>query len=269
MTKKLFALIIMSILLCGCGNIETDTANQAGDDAAEVVTEAPTIANSEYLDTSDITYSGVFSQDMEVGYDVEGDAGQSIVQFFDEYTSPDGETFAFDEYKRLRYYFNHNLEDDTKASLPKDEMQAICDNVLSDFIDGYENYECEDTITTSGESIAYRSMMRYKTDSVNYGANIALTPSGKIKYLNIYYYERADESQIDHEYFDFKFEEKINEIKERSAVHHYEIEKENYYLKDDSVFALYKVMIYSTPIYEGSDEYITFTETFGFAKTLE
>lgn len=266
MIKKTITILTMSILLCSCGNIETNIANQTEADTTGNVT---TIPNSEYLDTSDITYSGVFPMDFKVGYDVEDDSGHTIAENFDEYISPDGETFVFDEHKRLRYYFNHNLKDDTTEALSDDEMQTVCDNVLSDFIDSYENYECEDTIIAESESIAYTSIMRYETDSVNYGANVALTPSGKIRYMNIFYRQKADESQIDHEYFNSELEKKLNEIKEHHTVNRYEIETEEYYIKDNAVFGLYKVCIYTDPITDDDKEEISFAETFSFAKSLE
>ena len=269
MTKKIFILLISSLLLCSCGNIETTTATEAEEELSEITTETPTIANSIHVDTSDITYSGVFPLEMAVGYEVEGDAGQSIIQNFDEYTSPDGETFAFDEYKRLRYYYNFNCEDDSEDILSENEMQSICDDVLSDFIADYDKYECEESFYKSSDTSPYKTMMRYKTDSVSYGANIALTASGKVLYMNIYYYDIPDESQIDHEYFDTKFEEYVANVKANGDIHHYTLDNEYYYLRDNSVYALYSVTFYDNPISEESEEYPAFCESFDFAKSLE
>jgi len=265
MTKKLFALIIMSILLCGCGNVEKDTTNEA----LQVATEAPTFPVSSYIDTSDLTYTGDYTIEMYHGYSFEGDKNQTLTHYFDGYKSKDGEIFAFDKHNRLRFYSLEQYDKSKDCTLSEEEMREICDKVLSEIIPGYEKYEYSSSFYDRTALVAYELLMVNKTDSVSNGVVITLTPSGEVRHMNISYYDLPDESQIDREYFDAKFDEKIKEYEERGDIHHYTVDDEKYYLVDDSVYAIYTVTFYDNPISEDSEDYALFCEGFGFAKTLE
>ncbi len=265
MTKKIFILLISSLLLCSCENIETDTANET----AQKVTESPAFLTSTYIDTSDLTYTGDYTTEMFHGYSFEGDSNQTLTLYFNGYESKDGEIFAFDEHNRLRYYSLGQYDENTECTLSEEQMREICDNVLSEIIPEYEKYKYSSSFYDSTALVAYELLMVNKTDSTSNGVVITLTPSGEVRHMNISYYDLPDEAQIDHEYFNAKFDEKIKEYEERGDIHHYTVDDEKYYLVDDSVYAVYTVTFYDNPISEDSEDYAMFCEGFGFAKSLE
>ncbi len=274
MTKKIFTIIIMSILLCGCGNIETDTANQVGDNTAEAVTEAPIFPVSSYIDMSDMTF--VESEEILL-YDYTnnylGEAVENMTTYNYMYTTPDDEHFVFDENNRLRIYHNFDADETPPDKrFKEEELREICDNVLREFIVDYDKYEYCDSTCYYGETV-YELSLVYETDTEDNGARISLSESGEVKSIAIHYRNVPTEEQIDHEYFDTLFEKQIDTMFDNNAhYHHYTLDRTTYTLYDNYVYAEYNITTYDDPIVEGSEnpeDFPAFCHTFGFLKTLE
>ncbi len=267
MTKKIFILLISSLLLCSCENIETDTANET----AQKVTEPFTFPISSYLDTSDLEYVGKWEAKRNSVYEITGDAGQTLIEYYDEYKSDDGICIRFDELNRLRIYNNEKEINSLPSEYSKDEMRKIADNVFSELIDNYEDFQYH-TSYYNYNGIPYELIMEYETETNRETAIVNLNSKGEVATLTISYTDIPTESQIDHEYFNNLFENRMDTMLKENDYHHYTLNSTEYILHDNSVFALYRVTTYDNPIVEGSENPEDFPacgHAFGFAKSLE
>ncbi len=118
-------LLAAAMTLTACGTMRETT---------EETEDTFRVAPNPYLDTSDLKYVGVESQNIAIGYSFENPEDMNPVVIYDKYVSADGETFCFDSLGRLVKYQNRDeffLDDvsylETKGTSEKMQAEKLAE----------------------------------------------------------------------------------------------------------------------------------------------
>lgn len=255
MYKKFIVFCLLTILLCGCGIIESDSAN------SNILTSDNikiNISNDIYFDTSDLKYIGKDTQEIAIGYEFENENDNNPVLTYNQYQSDDGEIFSFDERGRLCYYRNSdniflgNTNSNDNVKLSEEELKELSENIISSCID--YNAECEAVINKNTGELIVSSI----NDDVPAIATVNLTDCGDVRSLSISHNTLS--SSVDEDYFQTKFDRFIEEISDT-----YEIANYNYTVRyeqiDNKIYAMYNFNFVET---DGCE----FCKLVGFTKTI-
>lgn len=255
MNKKFLVLCSLTILLCGCGAIEDESANI---NTSTTDNSMVNIDDNIYFDTSNLTYIGKDTQEIAIGYEFENENDNNPVLTYDQYESNDGEIFSFDERGRLCYYRNTddiflgNTDSDDKIKLSEEELQELSEDIISSCID--DNTECEAVIDEKTGKLIVSSI----NDDVPAIATVNLTERGDVRSLSISHNTLS--STVDNDYFQAKFDMFIEEINNS-----YEIADYNYTVRyeqiDNKVYAMYNCNFVEM---DGCE----FCKLVGFTKTI-
>lgn len=232
------------------------------------------IAENSYFDTSDLEESGyVYTQSTGNSnpashYDFDGESCPEF-ESFASYSSPDGESFAFDSEGRLRYYCNSQCTDEsadgTIEKLSNEQLREKCKEVLGICIENIGEYNVSNSLNNgiSEEDNLYTLNMSYAAenhDDMDSLAIIKMNVYGDIRSIVCYYDAVLSDDERDF------FNEKVSTFVEgqKNPVYDYTYSGD-YYRIDGKLYGLIDVVLEDEPP-EGEEDGTLWVECVGFVK---
>ncbi len=228
------------------------------------------IVQNSYFDTSELEESGyVYTQSTGNSnpasyYEFDGESCPEF-ESFASYSSPDGESFAFDSEGRLRYYCNSQWTDesadDTEEKLSDNELEKICIEVIDVCVDDISKFEIESGYMD--EENRYYVTAEYNDvhrDDMDILANAQVNSYGDIRSIVCYY--DAVLSDEERAFFDEKVSDFV--AGQKNPVYDYTYSGD-YYRIDGKLYGLIDVVLEDEPP-EGEEEGALWVECAGFVK---
>ena len=254
---RISVILLSAVMLTGCMNTKNESSGEI----------SLKINDNSMLDISDLERSGTYERRIDVTfYEISDGYENSPIYNYDQYKSPEGETFAFDSEGRLVYYGQYIPEspdsETNREKLSEDKLTEISSNALSACISNFSDYDTEkiDFQSKSGDNcIPYRRTLKYENGNGSADYAIAeLNDYGDITSIEIYY--NAVLSADEQSYFDKKVSEYTSEVNDRNPLKDYSYTVQ-YHRTNKTLFALYTFDFTET---DGAE----FCEKVGFTMAL-
>ncbi len=203
MKRRLSIILIASALLCGCGVIENESADN--NESTSI-----TIDENIYFDTSDLEYTGEKKQKIAIGYMLDEGIKEAPVLTYQCYKTSSGEEMCFDgkgrlcSYKDLNRIISGSLTGNGSVSV--DELVSKSKKIVGSCT-GNKQLDVE----VMGEE---NDFMVYGTDSPETVSTIKYDSDGNVLFLNISYTELK--RSLDEKWLENKIQEYVEKVKIRN-----------------------------------------------------
>lgn len=143
------------------------------------------------VDIEDFTYSGVYTQEIGIGYEWIDDTSEKPSHQWSKYENADGAYLVFDEHNRLRWFVNSY--DKWKAQVSPDDVltaDALTDKataIINELVINSSEFSFDAELSTINTTKAYVAFTRSISDYALDITSVELLQDGTVKRLGIDY----------------------------------------------------------------------------------